>query len=126
MRRYLLKEKIIIEIEKCIEKYDYILVFNDKDTDIEGIKSELLQSDILKNYSKKYLFMGMNDLKVSDDIDYMTISVKEYEEIFSLYRMYEFTDKLRFVSSSTQFGSMLNYLSTGIITKQEYFKALLC
>ena len=47
------------------------------------------------------------------------------DEILNFYRMYDFSDKITVISDSDQFGSLINYVKTGILTKQEMVDALL-
>ena len=38
--------------------------------------------------------------------------------------MYEYTDELSVIKDSTQYPSMLNYVKTGLLTKEEMIEAL--
>ena len=53
------------------------------------------------------------------------ISQKELEELRELYQLYDFSDKIIFISDSTQYGTLFNYVKTGILTEQEMVDALL-
>ena len=56
---------------------------------------------------------------------YKVITKEYYNEINKLYRSYEFSDKIQMIVNSKQYGSILNYLSTGILSEEEFFEALL-
>lgn len=47
------------------------------------------------------------------------------QDILSLYRLYEFSDKAVTVFDTDQYGSLFNFVKTGILTKQEMVDALL-
>ena len=40
------------------------------------------------------------------------------------YYMYEYTDDLEVISDNPQYPSMLNYVKTGLLTKEEMIEAL--
>ncbi len=115
----------IEKLEKYLEEYSSIIIFDDRNEEISRYKLAFFESDLKAYEQKKILIMGLkNDVDTAKK-EYKIITEQEYSSILQLYRMYEFTDKLRIVSHFLQFGSMLNYLSTGIITEEEYFEALL-
>lgn len=53
------------------------------------------------------------------------VSKEIIDKAIDIYRMYDFSDKVFVISDSDQYGSMFNYLKTGILTKQEMVDALL-
>ena len=115
----------IEKVEKYLEEYSSIILFDDRNEDINRCEHAFFANGSVLCADTKIMVMGMkNDVDVDERV-YKVIPEQEYNLILWLYRMYEFTDKLRIVSGFSQFGSMLNYLSTGIITQEEYFEALL-
>ena len=53
------------------------------------------------------------------------IILKDFDESFEkYYYMYEYTDELSVIKDSTQYPSMLNYVKTGLLTKEEMIEAL--
>lgn len=54
-----------------------------------------------------------------------TISEEEYCDIEELYYMYEFSDRIHLLADSAQYGSLGNYMATGLLTENETFAALL-
>lgn len=54
-----------------------------------------------------------------------TISEEEYCDIEELYYMYEFSDRIHLLTDTAQYGSLGNYMATGLLTENETFAALL-
>lgn len=52
-------------------------------------------------------------------------SREEEIDIKKLYLMYEFSDKVRLLEDSPQYGSLQNYVENGLITVEEAKKAAL-
>ncbi len=49
----------------------------------------------------------------------------EMEELLSLYRLYEFSDKVTVISETTQYGGLINYVKNGLFTPEEMVDAIL-
>lgn len=118
-------DRAIHMIEGYINKYKKIIVFDDRQSDIAKLKDDLFYSTIIENVHKNNLFIGTKNVSDLRNVTYVDISDDEMGELLSIYRLYEYTDKIRLVSSDNQYGTMINYLSVGIMTKEEYFNALL-
>lgn len=52
------------------------------------------------------------------------ISEKESSEILEYYRMYEFSNHLKVIEDNHQFGRLMNYTETGILTEREFLEAV--
>lgn len=52
-------------------------------------------------------------------------SQEDINEILKMYFLYDFSDKVITISDSLQYGSLFNYVKTGILTKQEMVDSLL-
>lgn len=53
------------------------------------------------------------------------ISEIEMSELKKMHCLYDFSDKVIFISDSTQYGTLFNYVKTSILTEQEMVDALL-
>ncbi len=113
----------IKEIEKNIEQYDRILIFDSNNKNLEELLNQFLKSKVLHNADKKVIIYGYSENIQNEQ--YRVIARSEYEDIISLYYLYEFSDKIMVISDSAQYASMRNYLSNNIISQEEYFEALL-
>ena len=84
----------------------------------------LLCGELIKNHiSNVEIWHCMEYVSECDMV--RRISPKEMDEVLEVYRMYEFSDKVMLISDSVQHGSLINYVKTGIITKEEMVEALL-
>ncbi len=63
--------------------------------------------------------------KECEDSHLIYISEKEMDDILGLYRLYDFSDRLYVITDPTQYGSMYNFVITGLLTKDEMADALL-
>lgn len=111
----------IQDIEDYIRKYDKVLV-------VEDANKYILNENVLKersSFSNRILIIcRFADRFNSEQID-LLINQSVYEQICKLYFLYEFSNKIQFVSQLSQYASMLNYLSTGLLTEDEFLEALL-
>lgn len=53
------------------------------------------------------------------------ISEAEQESLRNLYHLYDFSDKFRLLAEEPYYGSVMNYVKTGVLTETEAFEALL-
>lgn len=87
-----------------------LVIFDDSDLNIKNIRKKFERIMIQRNLMNRYVIYGRKD--------------KDYEFMISLYNTYEFTNQMRVVSNSVQYGTMLNYIKTGVITEEEYLETL--
>lgn len=91
-------EKNTSLIERLITEYDRLILFDSNENDFN-----------------KYM-------KNSNIID---IKKSEADRILDLYRCYEFCDRVILVSDGKNYGSIVNYIQTGVLTSEEVAKALM-
>lgn len=123
MRGPVYKDELIEEIEKNIEQYDRILISHSREEETDQLVRNFVKSEALQNTTKKVILYG--DCENFGNVPFREISQSEYEKIVAFYRLYEFSDRVKVISASNQYGSMRNYLSNGILSQEEYFEALL-
>lgn len=99
------------KIDDILKNNELVIAFDDEYSEIRQIHKGFLESKILKYSNKKILILELKR--------------NEQELFLELYRLYEFSDRVHYVSNNTQFGTLLNYLKTGIITKDELYESLL-
>lgn len=56
---------------------------------------------------------------------YAVLSHKETQELYDLYMTYEFSDKFSLFADGRQYGTIFNYVATGILTQREAVMAIL-
>lgn len=118
------EQKVLENIDKYISEFEHVIIFDTRDQGIKKLVDLLFSSEILKYGSKRILIIGVDNFYI-DNSSYMAITENEYRIIQNYFNMYEFSDRLCIVSPTSQYGSMLNYLYTGLITEEEYLEALL-
>lgn len=118
---------IINSIRSYIEKSDKILLaFTDKSF-IEGLVNYYNESALLGGISKKILVLGEGDISCGEycNFKYIRISGSERDSIAALYRTYEFSDRVLLISEDSRYGSLFNYVNTGLLTREELYQILL-
>ena len=53
------------------------------------------------------------------------LPAEKYPELRQLYLTYEFSDKFRMISMEGNYGTLWNYVKTGLLTPDEAVEALL-
>ncbi len=102
------------DLEKFLYDFDRLIVFNRPcSKECEEIIELCTQSELL-NDDKILLWI------VSDN----EYEQQNYNMIYSIYHTYQFTDKIHIISDEQQFGSILNYVYTDVITRKELSEIL--
>lgn len=114
------KNVMISELEDRIKAGYEVFLFDSKDAELMKL---LCIGSKRQNNRKIEIWHSLDSEKKSGHVRY--ISRYEMEEILDMYRLYDFSDKFTVISESSQFGSLFNYLKTGVLTKEEMAEALL-
>lgn len=96
-----IKKCYVKEIEALLNKYSRIIITDNKI--VKEIKIDKMNVLIISSSS--------ND--------------KIFKAIKKLYNCYEFSNKIMYISNCQNFGEMTNYISTGLLTIEEFTSALL-
>lgn len=115
---------IIEKIDRDLKKYDIILVFLSGSRMAKDWIDRFVKSTALKNTSKKTLILSDMDICCEDRTAYEFHRMNKYERdsLEQLYTMYDFSDRFFVMSDHFQYGSLTNYVETGIITMEETFQ----
>lgn len=97
-----------------------VIILDYDSLDIVQLLSEKL---VLKNISHVEIWQSIEE-KYNNELS-KYVSKEFIDKAISIYRMYDFSDKVFVISDSVQYGSLFNYVKTGILTKQEMVDALL-
>lgn len=87
--------------------------------------------ELLKKYHKIFLVKNENkDELVCEVIRYCNehhknILFLDNEEMYQLYNTYEFSDKVKCLTESKQYGNIFNFVRNGVITLDEAIEALI-
>lgn len=57
--------------------------------------------------------------------DILVLPSDKYKALAKLYCTYEFSDRIRMMGGNRQHGSLMNYVSCGLLTEEEMFEAVL-
>ena len=69
---------------------------------------------------------ALNDLPAGNTYTFLRkVPSEQMNEVLNLYRLYDFSDKVTVITESEQYGSLFNYVKTGLLTVQEMVDALL-
>ena len=112
------KTDIICKLEKEIKNGKRIIIINHQ---VDREFRDLIKR--IKSDLNLEVWCCNNGAKIDNACK--SLSRKEIDEIISVHRIYDFSDKIIFISDSTQYGTLFNYVKTGILTEQEMVDALL-
>lgn len=119
------KEHVIDTVERDLERYDKIFLFDTADRKVFECMTHFCDSGQLRETPKKVLVLGMGEVKNAAKDCYRPITRRQFEELLDIYDTYEFSNKFQFISQKGQYGSMFNYINTGFLTFGEMFEAML-
>lgn len=119
-----MREKIKSKINGMLSIYDYIFVMPSK----FGLERKMM-TQIAKKYNvtEKILILvidGLDELEFSENIVCKKISKVDMHNLCLLYHMYDFSDKICMVDNNERFGTLFNYLHTGILSEDEFIDAI--
>lgn len=82
----------------------------------------------LKDTTKKIMILSDIDISFGNFYNYAYYKVNrnEKEALERLYFMYDFSNRFFMISDRQQYGSLNNYIRTGVITMEEIIQILLC
>ncbi len=119
-----MERSVVNELEKYLEECDLVIL-----VDIQGVDpmTEMLcRSEALFKTSKKLAILSTANFPVrSGKHIYKSVTEKEMRNYLEIYRSYESSDKLILLSDSRNYGSGWNYVSTGLLSVEEMFEAML-
>lgn len=115
------KQELIKDLQNKILYYDKILFIFDKIQEIVGSFNKC-QGKL----SKKIFLLSKNAINSNlAGTNCIQIEEKDSEILRHLYHTYEFSNKFTMFSTDNNFGTIWNYVKTGILTSKEVLSALL-
>lgn len=118
-------EGLLAELERDLEDYDRIFLIPVMDEIYGELFRWLDRSGRPQNCGENILVLSVEALAEGSNYSCRRISVPKMARLKELYFMYEFSDRFRLLSREESFGGILNFLDTGILTKEEVFRGLL-
>ena len=117
-------DKIISVLEKKLEVCDLVILMDKSWEDRFG--KAFFSSSSLEKTDKHLAFFSTVDLSVMiKDQVYISVSENDLKTLIDLYRSYDCSDKLMYLTRSANYADIVNYVDTGVITEEEMFEALL-
>lgn len=108
------------KLNRAITSGKIVIIYDYDSLEIMQLLSERLVS---KNVSHVEIWQSIDEKSDSELSIYVSKDV--VEKAVNMYHMYDFSDKVFVISDSDQYGSLFNYVKTGILTAQEMVDALL-
>lgn len=112
--------KVISLLEKSVNEGKRVIIYNIKDDKVLGLLSVRLREDKNLNveiWCSNVFFRGENGFKVMPESE-----LRHAEELIKLY---DFSDNIFLVSDFSQYGSLNNYVNTGLLTDNDLANCLL-
>lgn len=118
--------KTIEHINNCIQKFDLVLLVMDGSGVAENLTENFLNSKALQKASKKILVLSDQNVPYTNvRHQYHQLSARELDAIRNIYFMYDFSDHFRVLSYSRQYGGLLDYVNSGLLSMEGVFQAVL-
>lgn len=117
------RTEIICELEKALQQYRKVLLFLPSCD--KALARRLLESDI---YATQHLSLKVyvpEGVIACVDVSVQVLSEQEIAEMLSVYQLYEFADNMQIIGESQNYGGLLNYVKTGVLTEPDFFAAVL-
>lgn len=114
----------ILSIEKALEEFDKIILIDSKLHDRQ-LTGAFYDEDNFKETDKRVLILSESEEKCVGNIEWHYISESETREILEIYYLYEFSNRIAVVAREQTFGSLWDYVATGLLTRKELVAALL-
>lgn len=117
------------EDRNCILKRMENVLDNDKKRIIlYCLNDEKMLSLLIKEISDKRIdniIVFQSVTKSLDSLNTTFIDRKELESVLDFYNLYDFSNKISVINESDQYGNMLNYVRSGVLSREEMVEALL-
>ncbi len=114
------KSDELCKLERKIKDGTRVFLIDIQDADIINLLLSKIRNDKLEKMEVWHCLDSIEDDKRS-----VHLSSEAMRDILEICQMYDFSDKVDVIADSPQYASMLNYVKTGILSKEEMIEALL-
>lgn len=121
------KSEMPSRLERDLAEYDRIILARGRRA-VQGLGAVLGKHPVFRNTDRKVLILSDMDgggAACTGNIVWRHIGEGEMADILDMYRLYEFSDRLVLFSQEENFGGLLNFVDTGILTMDEAVESLL-
>lgn len=126
------RKKITDFINRLLQKFDLVLLVMNGSGPAKNLTENFLNSEALQKAAKKILILSDQNIPytnthhhINTHYQYCQLSTEELDAIRNIYFMYDFSDHFRVLSDSGQYGGLLDYVETGILTLEDVFQTVL-
>ena len=122
------EQDVIARLESDMEWYDHIFLVRGDDALSGRVAALLCHPEAAGNLQEKRLLLISPDVLCEVDgkgTPVRRISQLEDEMLCRLYNMYEFSDRFHILSREEQYGGLLNFVDSVILSTEEMLEALL-
>lgn len=131
------EREIIRRLESDIRQYDQIFLVTGEEVLLREIVSSLCCLRESGDSDRRRLVLipsdtGPEDIwdllsedKTDSRVSWRRVSRGEAQTLCRLYDSYEFSDRFHILSREEQYGGLLNFVDTGILSAEELLEALL-
>lgn len=114
----------ILYIEKALEEFDRVILIDTRLHD-QQLTEAFYDEDNFKGTDKKVLILSKSEEKHAEKTEWHHVSESEAREILEIYYLYEFSNRIAVVTREQAFGSLWDYVATGLLTEEEMVEAIL-
>lgn len=113
---------LVSRLQHILDTYDIVLLVRTKEEFYKCLESVreignrnllLLLPEVFKDTFEKF------------GLAQQILTANEFEEIESLYRMYEFSNRFRVISDDGMYGDIFEFVNNGLLTYEEALEAIL-
>lgn len=120
--------RVIAKLQYALATYDKILFIQDAEDFGKCLESVKAVKDGRLNISpdKKVLLLVKDPYPACCmEFAQMVLTEEEWETIYCLYYMYEFSNRFRMVTKDAMYGNIFELVKNGLITYEEALEAIL-
>lgn len=110
--------ELIQFVQTVMKTYDSILFV------YPNLQDELLVISLKGKFENNLILSAMED-KVINQSDWIFLEKDICNALCRLYHTYEFSNKFKLLSADSNYGSIWNYVKTGLLSPEEVISALL-
>lgn len=118
-------DAVVAIIKLYLDEYERIYVIDNSEPEIQELIERFCQIVSLKKGCKHILILTTEENNSSISRICKKISEEEYNCLRSIYDTYEYSNRVVMVSLRQSCGSLFNYVNNSILTKEEFFEAIL-
>lgn len=118
--------KITGDINNFLQKFDLVLLIMNGSGAAENLAKNFLESDALQKTEKRVLVLSDQNISYRNtQHQYSRLNTEDLDALRNIYLMYDFSDHFRVLSDSPQYGGLLDFVKTGILTMEDIFHTVL-